>query len=320
MKLVITARDFSVHDKTALHLLENANLEIVDYGDRELGIGTDEALLYELVKNADFIIAGLEPYRQSLLQRSPNLKMISRRGIGYDSIDIETCKKLGITVARTLGAVEGAVAEHVMAYILYFARRLDIQNASMQQNEWKRIMMPGAKGKTLGLIGFGGIGQEIAKRAVPFDINVTYYCRHPKPEWEEQFCVTYKPLDELLSESDIVSLNIPLTKETKGWFDEACFAKMKKGSIFINIARSPIVDENALIGALDRGLLAGAAIDVFPYEPCTDSPLVGYPNVILTPHTAPYTVENFVEMDIMAAKNIIRFINHELDDKYLVKS
>ena len=187
MKVVITARNYSVGESRGIQILKNAGFEVENYESLNLGVGTDEEKLYELVKDADFVIAGLEPYRNSVLSRCRNLKLISRRGIGYDSVDIESCREHSIAVCRTLGAVEGSVAEHVMAYILYFSRRVDLQNSYMQNGKWNRIMMPGAKKKTLGLIGFGGIGQEIAKRAVPFGMNVIYNCRHPKKEWEQNF-------------------------------------------------------------------------------------------------------------------------------------
>ena len=252
--------------------------------------------------------------RITAIEESKNLKIVSRRGIGYDSIDIDFCKKNGIAVARALGTVEGSVAESVMAYILYFARRIDLQSESMNKGEWKRIMTPGAKSHTLGLIGFGGIGKEIAKRAVPFGMEVLYYCRHPKDE----FGAHYAELDELLAKSDYVSINVPLNESTVNMIDKKIFSKMKDGAVLINTARSKIVDTNALVDALKSGKLSGAAVDVFDNEPCMDSPLIGLPNVVLTPHTAPFTIENFREMNNRAAKSVIEFFNGTLDSRYLI--
>lgn len=313
MKIVITARDFSQTDKTGLQLLQDTGHEIIDYSIHDMGSGTSENELYEVVKDADIAIAGLEPYSASLIKKCPNLKMISRRGIGYDSVDLEACKESGIVLSRTAGLVEGAVAEHVLSYILYFARRIDLQNSSMQQGQWQRMLTPGAKNRTLGLIGFGGIGKEIAKRAVPFGMKVLYHCRHPRPEWEKEYQVQYADLDPLLSQSNYVSLNVPLSDHTRGMFDNDKFSKMKPGSIFINIARSQVMDVMALKNALLTGHLGGAAVDVFEAEPCTDSPLIGCPNTILTPHTAPYTSENFIEMNNAAAQNVIDYLNGSLN-------
>ncbi len=314
MKVVVTARNFSTDDKTALEMLQDAGFNVEDYSAEDIGSATDEEYIRSLVLDADAVICGPEGISNKAITESKNLKIVSRRGVGYDSIDVDFCKKNGVAVARALGTVEGSVAESVMAYILYFARRIDLQSESMNRGEWKRIMTPGAKNHTLGLIGFGGIGREIAKRAVPFGMDVLYYCRHPKDE----FGAHYAELDELLRESDYVSINVPLNESTVNMIDEKAIAKMKDGAILINTARSKIVDTNALADALKSGKLSGAAVDVFDNEPCTDSPLVGLPNVVLTPHTAPFTKENFREMNNRAAKSVIEFFNGTLDSRYLI--
>lgn len=308
MKIIITARNFSNYCIHALRMLTEAGHEVLDYGDRDLGNGTDEAVLYSLVRDADIVICGSEPYGESLLKRCQKLKMLSIRGIGYDSKDIAYCKTNQITIARAFGTVEGAVAEHVMAYILYFARRIDLQNASMQEGRWERMMMEGAKGRKLGLVGFGGIGKEIAKRALAFGMEVHYFCRHPNPEWEFDFDVAYKPMDALLNGSDYVCACVPLTPDTRNLFDASSFRKMKPGSYFINIARGAVMDPLALRAAMECGQLSGAGIDVFDREPCTDSVLIGCKKAILTPHTAPYTQENFTQMNNKAAQNVLDYI------------
>ena len=314
MKIAVTARNFTTPGQDApLKMLLDAGHEVLDLSDKDMGGGTPVSEIIEAAKDADIIIAGLEPMNREVLDGCPNVKMISRRGIGYDSVDLEVCREKGITVARTVGAVEGSVAEHVMAYILYFARRIDLQNASMHRGEWNRAMTGGAKTRRLGLVGFGGIGKEIAKRALPFGMDIVYNCRHPEPQWEQEYGAKYLPLDELLETSDYVSVNVPLTDSTRGMFGKEQFEMMKEGSVFINIARSPIADVCALKDALTSGHLGGAAVDVFDSEPCTDSPLVGVENAVLTPHTAPYTSENFISLNLMAARNVLDFINGSLD-------
>ena len=314
MKVVVTARNFSTDDDTALKMLLNAGFEVSDHSTEDIGSGTDEKYIMSLIESADAVICGPEKITNQAIEASKKLKLVSRRGVGYDSIDIDFCKRHGVSVARALGTVEGSVAESVMAYILYFARRIDLQSESMHRREWKRIMTPGAEGRTLGLIGFGGIGKEIAKRAIPFGMNVLYYCRHP----EDMYGAHYAELDRLLAESDYVSINVPLTDDTAGMADEKMFSKMKDGAILINTARSGIVDTDALISALKTGKLAGAAVDVFDNEPCTDSPLAELDNVVLTPHTAPFTSENFREMNNRAAKSVIEFFGGTLDSRYLI--
>ena len=318
-KIVITGRNFTEPNDKALQMLKNAGYEVVDLGKLGMAHGTAEKEVAAAVKDADAVIAGLEPYTEAVLAACPELKLISRRGIGYDSVDVGACYRHGVTLCRTAGVVEGSVAEQVMAYILYFARRIDLQNQSMHEGQWKRLMMPGVKTRTLGLVGFGGIGKEIARRAAAFDMEVLYYCRHPKKEWEETYHVRYAELDELLAAGDYISVNVPLTESTRGLCGKEFFEKMKQGSVFINIARGEVADTEALKEALDSGHLSGAGVDVFATEPCTDSPLRTCENAVLTPHTAPYTVENFAMMNELAAQNVIDFFNGRLEEKMIVK-
>ena len=316
MKVVITGRNFTIPGSRGTQMLRDAGYEVADYGGLGLANGAPEEQIAALVKDADIVIAGVEPYNEKVFEKCPNLKLISRRGIGYDSVDLEACRKRGITLTRTVGAVEGSVAEHVMAYLLYFARRLDLQSSSMHRGEWKRQMMPGLKTRTLGIVGFGGIGQEIAKRAAGFGVRILYSCRHPRPEAEKLYHAEWVPLDTLLAESDYVSVNVPLTEQTAGMCNAGFFAKMKKGGCFINISRSQVMIVEDLCAALSSGQVGCAGIDVFPKEPCTDSPLIAFDNVILTPHTAPYTSENFCQMNDIAAENVIRWANGTLEEKY----
>lgn len=316
MKIVITARNFTVPDTDALELLRAQGFEVIDDSGVGLGTGAGEDAVADLIGDADAVLSALEPIGETVLRRCPNLKLVSRRGIGYDSVDLEACKRHGVAVARATGTVEAAVAEQVMAYILYFARRVDAQSAEMHAGKWQRQMLPGAKNRTLGLVGFGGIGKEIAKRAVPFRMNVLYYCRHPRPEWEGEYHVKYAPFDELLASCDYISANVPLTAQTRNLFGAAEFARMKPECVFINIARGGVADVQALRQALDSGHIRGACVDVYDHEPCTDSPLAGCPNAILTPHTSSFTSENFGVMNLCAANNIIHFFDGTLEEKY----
>lgn len=302
-KVAILARNYT--DEGSRRLLTEAGFQILPQPAAELGVGAGGEQLLPFVQDADAVIAGLESYSADLLERCPNLKLISRRGIGYDSVDVAACRRLGIAVARTVGQVEGAVAEHLMALLLHFARSIQRENEQMHRGIWDRKMSLGAKNRTLGLVGFGGIGKELARRARAFDMRILYTCRHPDPKWADAYGVQYAPLDELLRESDFVSVCVPLTAETEGMFNQDRFRQMKPGSYFLNAARSPIMDVMALKAAVESGHLGGAAVDVFPYEPCTDSPLVGVKNIVLTPHTAPFTTENFLQMNRAAAQNVI---------------
>ena len=317
-KIVITARNFDLPDAGAVKLLEESGFTVIDHSDKNCGTSTSEEKMSALIGDADGVITGLEPVGRKVLESCPNLKLVSRRSIGYDTVDIAACVEHKTGVARAAGTVEAAVAEQVMAYILHFARRLDIQNESMHKGVWERKMSYGAKNRTLGLIGFGGIGREIAARAVPFGMNVIYYCRHPKLEWEKEYNVRSCSFDEVLSESDYISVNVPLTDSTRHMFGEEQFGKMKPECVFINISRGQVTDTYALKKALDEHLIRGAGIDVFDSEPCTDSPLISCENAVLTPHTAPFTGENFSEMNLCAARNVINYFNGTIDRKYLL--
>lgn len=318
MKVAITARDFTTPDDSAVELLKANGFEVVDNSAKAIGTGAGEDVVAELIGDADAVIAALEPIGETVLQKCPNLKFVSRRGIGYDSLDLAACKAHGVAAARATGTVEAAVAEHVLAYILYFARRVDEQNALMHAGKWQRVMAYGAKNRTLGLVGFGGIGKQIARRAVPFGMNVQYYCRHPRPEWDSEYNVSSCSFEQLLKTSDYISVNVPLTPSTKNMFGSEQFALMKPECVFINIARSGVVDTAALKQALESGHIRGAGVDVYDHEPCTDSILAGCKNAVLTPHTAPYTSENFREMNLCAARNVINFFAGTIEEKYLL--
>lgn len=209
MKVVITARNYEAGG--GIELLKDAGFEVEYHGSANLAVGAGENVVAALAGDADAVIAGLEPYSAAVLDACPNLKLISRRGIGYDSVDLEACRARGVSACRTTGAVEASVAESVMAYILYFARRVDLQSAEMHQGIWTRHKMPGAKTRTLGLVGFGGIGKETAIRANAMGMRVLYTCRHPRPEWEQEYHARAVSMEELLRESDYVTAAVPQT-------------------------------------------------------------------------------------------------------------
>lgn len=322
MKLVITARDYSNTGKEAMELLYRSGFEIEDHTEELFGSGSTEDEVIEASHDADIVIAGMETYSDRVLEKCPKLRIISRRGIGYDNIDIDYCRAKGIKVLRALGAVESSVAEAVMSYILYFARRVDLQSEYMHKGEWHRLFMPGAKTRTIGLVGYGGVGKAIARKAKAMDMHILYYHRNPSEEAlrgeSDEFGAKYTDLDKLLSESDYVSLNVPLGPDTVKMADKAFISKMKKGSVLINIARGAVADETAMRDALINGHLGGAAVDVFDKEPCTDSLLIGCPNTILTPHTAPFTEENFAISNYLAAENIVKLLDGSIDEKYVL--
>ncbi|MCR5207369.1 MAG: hypothetical protein K6C14_02700 [Eubacterium sp.] len=311
MKVVISARNFFFDGCNAAELLRANGFEVLDITDKNISSETD---YFNEIRDADAVINAFEPMSRQLLEKCGRLKLVSVRGVGYDYIDSAACRDLNIALARTVGAVGNAVSEQVMAYILYFARQIHALNGDMQQGRWNRIMTEGTDKKRLGIIGFGEIGQALAKKAEAFGMSVMYYCKTPKPALSYAFT----PLDELLKQSDYVVLALPLTEETRGLIDENALKEMKSTAVLINVARSGTVDAEALKNAVESGIIKGAAVDVFEKEPCTDSVLRGVDNILLTPHTAPFTKNNFIEMNNLAAENIINYFNSTIDKKYLV--
>jgi lactate dehydrogenase-like 2-hydroxyacid dehydrogenase len=304
LKVVITANNVSGIDTTAAVMLKNAGFLVEEYPDAAL---FSREKLSNILKDADAVIAGLEPYTKEVIENMPKLKIIARRGVGVDNISQEAIKERSITLTRTEGCVEDAVSELVMAYILEHSRKLSMHNQEMKQGIWAYHIGSGLKGKTLGIAGFGSIGKATAIRANAFGMKVLCYHRHSNPEMEKEYNAEYVDFDTLLKESDYLSISIPLNSETRNTFNQSVFERMKPSAVLINTARGPIVNANDLATALKNKQIAGACIDVFDHEPCTDSPLRELENVILTPHIGTFTKETFVAMNNHCANSIIDF-------------
>lgn len=308
MKVVVTARNFTAYSKEAYEMLVNKGYEVVLAED---ALKYDKDKFYHTVKDADAVIAGVEEYDRKIIGMLPNLKVISRRGIGVDSIDVDACNEHNIIITRTVGLVEPAVAEQTMAYMLYFGRKVEEQSCMMIQGNWKRSLQSGIQGRTLGLVGFGGIGKEIARRAAPFEMKILYYRPHGRDISERSYEAVYSSLDNVLAKSDFVVMCVPLNKTTKKMADMSMFKKMKRSAYFINIARGGIMNENDLKDALNLHIIAGAAVDVYEKEPCTDSVLAECQNIILTPHSSPMTPFTLTAMNKRAAENVIKNLKIE---------
>lgn len=220
---------------------------------------------------------------RKVIEAATDLELIVRAGIGLDNIDCEAAKEKGIRVANTPAATSISVAEHTFGLMLAAVRQHGRANLSMKEHKWEKKTLSGTElyGKTLGLIGLGRIGQEVAKRALAFGMKVIAYDIIPILT---ELPVKQVSFDELLAEADIISLHLPLTKDTKHMISRAEFDRMKIGVILINAARGGIVDEAALLEALNSGKVRAAALDVFEKEPPTDFSLIDHLNVIATPH------------------------------------
>jgi len=248
-----------------------------------------EQELLGLVGDIDGVIAGDDRFSAKVLEKAvPRLKVISKWGTGIDAFDLEACRRLGIAVRNTPGAFTEPVADSVMGYVLCFARRLPWMNEQMKAGIWDKIPGKALHESVLGIIGLGNIGRAVAKRARGFGMRTLANDIIEIPQSViEETGVQMVGRDELLRESDFVSVNCDLNPTSIHLMDDEAFELMKEGGIVINMARGPIIDEVALIRALHDRTIGGAALDVFEHEPLAqDSPLKTMPNVMLAPHNS----------------------------------
>jgi D-3-phosphoglycerate dehydrogenase len=242
-------------------------------------------------------------------------KAIGRFGLGVDNIDLPAAKALGIAVNYVPDYCLHEVSDHAMALVLALARKVTLSNALVQSGRWEvppLVPLRRLEGQVLGLVGFGNIPRKVAPKAQAFGLKVLTYDPYVSGDMLAAAGVEGVSFDDLLARSDFISVHAPLLPATRGLINAAAFAKMKKGAFLINTARGPLVDEAALVAALNSGHLGGAALDVVTTEPPgKDSPLIGRDNVILTPHTAFYSVEALEELQTKCASDVARVLSGE---------
>ena len=308
LRVLITARSF-IKSKKALRLLEKENYELL-YNTLDKPLKESE--LISLVNGVNAIIAGVDEVTERVIEKAtPTLKIIARHGVGVDNVDLVAAKKYGIVVTNTPHANSIAVAELTIALMLALAKNLTLINAKVKKNNWQRIMGIELNGKTLGIIGLGNIGCEVVKRLNSFNMKILAYDKYEKSEMIERYNVTYVTLDKLLGESDVVTLHLNVTDDTKGIINKHSLAKMKKNTILINTARGELIVERDLYDALKNKKIAAAALDTFENEPLCDSPFFELENIILTSHIGAYTAESVDRMAAMAALEVIRVLSGE---------
>lgn len=284
---------------------------------------TQEDLLCKAPK-ADYILAsGRLKINKDVIDAAKNLKMIQRTGVGLDSIDLELLKEREIPLYVNQGVNSESVAEHTILLILACLRRLTEINDNTRAGRWIKqaqgVKTRELKGKTLGIIGMGNIGQKVAKLANAFDANVVCHSYPPlTQDQEREWHVKQIPLKQLLKTSDIISLHCPLVSDTKEIIRKENLDKMKDGVIIVNTARGALINEKDLVEALDNGKVTFAGIDVFPTEPPSESAMPSHPLIIATPHIAGVTYDSFRQMMSQAMDNIYAFEKGDLE--YISKS
>lgn len=268
-----------------------------------------------VARDADAILVTYAKLPGELLRQLKNCKAIGRFGLGVDNIDLPAAKQLNIAVNYVPDYCLREVSDHAMALLLALARKVPLANTLVQSGRWEVppiVPLRRLEGQTLGLVGFGNIPRALAPKAKAFGLKVLTHDPFVKADDLGAAGVEGVSFDDLLARSDFVSVHAPLLPATRGLMNAAAFAKMKKGACLINTARGPLVDEPALIAALDSGYLGGAALDVVMTEPLSkDSPLLGRDNVILTPHTAFYSVEALEELQTKCANDVARVLSGE---------
>lgn len=252
--------------------------------DVTIKTGLDEAGLVQIIPDFNAIVVrSATKVTRKVIEAGKNLELIIRAGIGLDNIDAAAAKEKGIKVANTPAATSISVAEHAFGMMLAAVRQHGKANLSMKAHKWEKKSLSGTElyQKTLGLIGVGRIGLEVAKRALAFGMKVVGYDIVPI---KTDLAIKQVSLDELLAQADLISLHIPLTDQSRHMISDKEFAKMKDGVVIINAARGGTVDEKALLAALNSGKVRAAALDVFEKEPPEDFSLIDHPNVIALPH------------------------------------
>jgi D-3-phosphoglycerate dehydrogenase / 2-oxoglutarate reductase len=268
-----------------------------------------------VVRDADAILVTYAKLSGELLRQLTRCKVIGRFGLGVDNIDLPAATERGITVTYVPDYCLQEVSDHAMALLLALARKIPLSNKLVQSGRWEMpavVPIRRLEGQTLGLVGFGNIPRRVAPKAQAFGLTVITHDPYVAKDVLAAHRVEGVSFDDLLARSDFVSIHAPLMPATRGLFNAEVLRKMKQGALLINTARGPLVDEEALIAALDSGHLSGAALDVVAVEPlATDSGLIGRDNVILTPHTAFYSVEALNELQTKCAGDVARVLSGE---------
>ena len=276
--------------------------------DRYEGDGITHDELLQRVTGKQGIIAMLvDPVDRAVLEAGRELKIVANVAVGYNNIDVVAARELGVIVTNTPDVLTDASADFAFALVLAVTRRLGEAERLLRRGDWKRwafdfMLGTELRGKQLGIVGHGRIGRAVADRARAFGMHIAYV---PRPSDVRRDDAEPMPLDRLLSTSDVVSLHVPLTAQTRHLIDQPALARMKRTAYLINTARGPVVDEAALAWALQNRMIAGAALDVYEQEPTVHRDLLTLENVVLAPHIASATTETRTAMADLAVRNVV---------------
>jgi len=286
-RVLVTPTSYARNDPKLRIDLEAQVGEVI-YNTKGRPLTSDE--LVQVIPQIDGYIAGLDRIDRAVIGAARRLKVIARYGVGVDGVDLNAAKEKGIVVTNTPGANSASVAELTVGLILSLARDIPVAAQETKSGHWPRLSGLSLEGKVIGLLGFGAIGRQVARRLVGFNCRILAYDPYPDREYAQTTAVELVSRDEVVGKSDFLSLHLPLSQETQDLVDVTFLKKMKPGAFLINTSRGELVDELALYAAIQSGHLSGVALDVFTQQPPdADNPLLALPQVIATPHMGAHT-------------------------------
>jgi D-3-phosphoglycerate dehydrogenase len=305
-RVVIAARSFASTDPAPREALQRAGVTVVQPGTPPRG-----PELAAILEDADALIVGAIPLTEEHFAVAPRLRVVAMHGVGVDHIDLQAAAAHGVVVTNAPGSNDGAVADLAIGLMLACLRQIPAADRAARDGEWRGMIGEELSGKRVGILGWGRIGRNVARRLSGFDVSLLVHDPYIDASVVSASGAQPLALEEMLSQADIVSLHLPLTPETSNLLDAVRLAQMKPGAYLINTARGGIVDETALLACLQCGHLGGAGLDCFAVEPPVGNPLLELPNVVVTPHIGAQTREAIARMGAIAAENVLRVLGGE---------
>ncbi len=304
--VLVLSRKFREQSDFAREFLESRGCHLAE---REIDYPVTEDALVEMIRDVDGLITGLEQITPRVFAAANRLKVVSAGGVGYDHINVEEANKRGVAVCICEGCNNYSVSELVFGMMVGLARGIYPADRAMRQGEWPRYLGFDLWGKTLGIVGLGRVGKAVALLGRAFGMRILANDISWDITFANQNGISYVPFEQILDESDFVTMHVPLTPQTHEMIDEAALSRMKNSAYLINAARGPVVKESALVEALKTHRIAGAGLDVFEIEPHPHNPYVGLDNVIMTPHIGGSTQEAFDRAYYLALVNVANVLN-----------
>lgn len=313
---MVTASHYRELCPQALALLEEQGHEVVLNGSDMPYYSFGQ--LSGLVADIDAAIVGMDRWDEAVFKLAPRLKVIARFGVGIDNIDLLKAREYGIAVTNARGRNANAVAELALCYILAVLRSLLPLSTALRAGTWLRAVGREIAGKTVGLLGFGDIARRVAKKLQGFDARIIAYDTFPDEDAARALGVRFVSMEELLKLSDVVSVHAPSTKETFHLMNADAFGRMKRNAFLINTARGTLVDTEALCDAVEAGVIAGAAVDVYEQEPLPpDARILGIGNILCTPHTGAETYETYTSVSLCTARAVLDVLSGKQPENLL---